>query len=336
MVTKLLLIGGEKMKNKTQRFISLCALVIGCLILFLMFAPASNAQDRLNLTIAKLKAGQPVFGIISMNRDMWNARALGSSKLDYIIYDIEHLLPFDMENFRQYLQNIKNPDGKFKVTPFIRIGPNGSEIKYNQWVVKQALDMGAMGIMFPHVDTKQQAYEAVVAMRYPPLKESPYQEPRGERGWAPIYAAGTWGISPVEYTRKRADLWPLNPDGELLSIIQIESKKAVENLEEILSVPGIGAIFIGPADLQCDLGYCGQGMTMPGAGAPPAATVVPEAEELIQRVLAVCKRRNVPVGITTSSLDAVQRVKQGFNLPMIGTDVGLTAETAKCLQLLGR
>ena len=99
MVTKLLLIGGEKMKNKTQRFISLCALVIGCIILFLMFAPVSNAQDRLNLTIAKLKAGQPVFGIISMNRDMWNARALGSSKLDYIIYDVEHLLPFDMENF---------------------------------------------------------------------------------------------------------------------------------------------------------------------------------------------------------------------------------------------
>jgi 4-hydroxy-2-oxoheptanedioate aldolase len=270
-----------------------------------------------------------------MNRDMLTTRIHGMSQLDYTIYDAEHGLPFDMENFRQFLQSIKTRDGKFKVTPFIRVGPNGSEIKYNQWVVKQALDMGGMGIMFPHIDTKQQAYDAVVSMRYPPLKGSPYQEPRGERGWAPILATVAWGISPLEYT-KRADLWPMNPEGELLLIVQIESKKAVENLEEILSVPGVGAVFIGPADLQCDLGYCGQGTTMPGVGAPPAATIVAEAEELIQRVLAICKRRNVPIGITVSSLDAVQRVKQGFNFPTIGADVGIAADTAKTLGLLGR
>ncbi len=298
-----------------------------------MFVPFAEAQDRFNSSIAKLKAGQPVFGIFSYNRDMPNARALGRSNLDYIIYDSEHG-QFDMEIFRQFLQNMKTPDGKFKVTPIIRLGPNASEIKYNQWVVKQGLDMGAMGIMFSHVDTKQQAYDAVVSMRYPPRKGSP-QEPRGERGWAPVTVTGTWGISALEYT-KRADLWPLNPDGELLLIVQIESKKAVENLEEILSVPGIGAVFVGPADLQCDLGYCGQGVTMPGVGAPPAAILVPEAEELIQRALAICKRRNIPVGITTSPFDAVQRVKQGFNLPTIGSDIGITADTAKALGLLGR
>ncbi len=298
-----------------------------------MFVPFAEAQDRFNSSIAKLKAGQPVFGIFSYNRDMPNARALGRSNLDYIIYDSEHG-QFDMEIFRQFLQNMKTPDGKFKVTPIIRLGPNASEIKYNQWVVKQGLDMGAMGIMFSHVDTKQQAYDAVVSMRYPPRKGSP-QEPRGERGWAPATVAGTWGISLLEYT-KRADLWPLNPEGELLLIVQIESKKAVENLEEILSVPGIGAVFVGPADLQCDLGYCGQGVTMPGVGAPPAAILVPEAEELIQRALAICKRRNIPVGITTSPLDAVQRVKQGFNMPTVGSDIGIPAGTARCLELLGR
>ncbi len=75
---------------------------------------------------------------------------------------------------------------------------------------------------------------------------------------------------------------------------------------------------------------------MPGVGAPPAAILVPEAEELIQRALAICKRRNIPVGITVSPLDAVQRVKQGFNMPTVGTDVGIPAGTARCLELLGR
>jgi 4-hydroxy-2-oxoheptanedioate aldolase len=195
--------------------------------------------------------------------------------------------------------------------------------------------MGAMGIVLAHVDTKQQAYEAVVSIRYPPQKGSPYNEPRGERGWSPGTAAGTWGISMQEYA-KRGDLWPLNPNGELLLIVMVESKMAVDNLEEILSVPGVGAVYIGAADLQCDLGYCGQGTTMPGVGAPPAATVVPQAEELIQRTLEICKRRNVPVAISVNPLDAVQRVKQGFNMPTVGFDVGITAEVARCLQALGR
>jgi 4-hydroxy-2-oxoheptanedioate aldolase len=332
---KLYLKGGKTMHSKSRRLFSLLALILGFTLLFLAVGSVSIAQDRFNTTIAKLKAGQPAFGIFSWNRDIYNARVLGNSKLDYIIYDAEHG-QFAMENFRQFLESMKTRDGKFKVTPFIRIGPNGSEVKFNQWVVKQALDMGAMGIMVPHVDTKQQAYDAVVSMRYPPRKESPYKEPRGERGFGPGIAAGTWGIRGPEYAKKHADLWPLNPDGELLLIVQVESKMAVENLEEILSVPGVGAVYIGPGDLQCDLGYCGAGMTMPGVGAPPASTIVPEAEELIQRALSICKRRNVPVGIWTSSLDAVQRVKQGFNLPTIGTDVGITADTAKALGLLGR
>src|SRR4030042_6516426 len=172
----------KPMNSKARRSFSLFALILGGTILFLTVSSASIAQDRLNFTITKLKAGQPVFGVFSYNHDMLNARTLGRSNLDYIIYDTEHM-PFNMENFRQFLQNMKTPDGKFKVTPFIRIGPNPSEIKYNQWVVKQALDMGAMGIMTPKINTKQQAYDAVASRRYPPFKGSPYQEPRGERGF---------------------------------------------------------------------------------------------------------------------------------------------------------
>jgi 2-keto-3-deoxy-L-rhamnonate aldolase RhmA len=119
------------MRIKSQRLFLLLALTLGLTILSLALGSVSTAQDRLNSTIAKLKAGQPAYGIFSMNRDMLNARALGRSNLDYIIYDTEHT-PFNIENFREFLQMMKTPDGKFKVTPFMRIGPNASEIKYNQ------------------------------------------------------------------------------------------------------------------------------------------------------------------------------------------------------------
>lgn len=294
----------------------------------------AESQDRYNLAIAKLKQNQPIFGIWSSDRDPRMARTIGASKIDYVIYDVEHQ-PFDMHNFHQFIMNLRAPDGKFRVTPIIRIGSYGREIKYNNWVVKQALDLGAMGIVFPHIDTPEMAREAVVSMRYPSVKNSPYAEPAGHRGWAPSQAMAAWNISTAEYS-KRADVWPLNPDGELLMIALIESPEAIGNLEKILSVPGVGAVFIGPSDLQNNMGYRGQGVTMPGAGGAPADTVVPEAEALIRKALSICKARNFPTAILTNSLDLEARVAQGANMPTIGADGGFTADTYKCLQLLKR
>jgi len=303
-------------------------------VAFSIFTVVSTAesQDRYNLAIAKLKQNQPIFGIWSSDRDPRMARTIGASKLDYVIYDVEHQ-PFDMHNFHQFIMNLRAPDGKFRVTPFIRIGSYGREIKYNNWVVKQALDLGAMGIVFPHIDTPEMAREAVVSMRYPSTKNSPYVEPAGHRGWAPSQAMAAWNISVAEYAR-RADLWPLNPDGELLMIALIESPEAMGNLEKIISVPGVGAVFIAPSDLQSNMGYRGQGVTMPGAGGAPADTVVPEAEVLIRKALSICKARNFPTAILTNSLDVEARVAQGANMPTVGADGGFTADTNKCLQIL--
>jgi 4-hydroxy-2-oxoheptanedioate aldolase len=319
------------MSRKVQKCL-LVSFFIGFAILFI--STVSQSQERYNQTIAKLKEGKPVFGIWSSNRDPRMARTIGTSKIDYVIYDVEHQ-PFDMHNFHQFVMNLRAPDGKFRVTPIIRIGSYGREIQYNNWIVKQALDLGAMGIVFPHIDTPEMAREAVVSMRYPSLKNSPYAEPAGHRGWAPSQAMAAWNISTAEYA-KRADVWPLNPDGELLMIALIESPEAIGNLEKILSVPGVGAVFIGPSDLQNNMGYRGQGVTMPGAGGKPADTVVPEAEKLIQKALAACKARNFPTAILTNSLDVKARVEQGANMPTIGADGGFTPDTYKCLQLLGR
>jgi 4-hydroxy-2-oxoheptanedioate aldolase len=113
-----------------------------------------------------------------------------------------------------------------------------------QWIAKQALDAGLMGVIFNGIDTPEQALVAVSNMRYPQKRTSKYQTPAGLRGYGPAAAAWVWGISTAEYER-RADVWPLNPDGDLIAIMMIESTEGIRNADAIAAVPGVGAIFLG-------------------------------------------------------------------------------------------
>ncbi len=101
-----------------------------------------------------------------------------------------------------------------------------------------------------------------------------------------------WHVTEDEY-RERADLWPLNPQGELLAMIMIETPQAVKNINEILDVPGVGAIFIGPADLGMNLG-----VGIPKSGAP--VPLAPEEDAAIHTVLRACKAKNVVCGIAAN------------------------------------
>src|SRR5947199_110395 len=91
------------------------------------------------------------------------------------------------------------------VTPIVRIPPNQGQAN---WVATQVLDIGVYGIIWPHVDTVEDAYNAVAAMRYPRVEGRPLREPFGRRGDAPQRAVTYWGIAQQEYYA-RADVWPL-------------------------------------------------------------------------------------------------------------------------------
>ena len=120
--------------------------------------------------------------------------------------------------------------------------------------MKQALDIGLMGVIFNGIDNAEQALLAVRNMRYPQRKTSKYPMPPGLRGYAPGMAVWQWGVSADEYER-RADLWPLNPDGDLLAIMMIETAEGLKNADAIAAVPGVGAIFVGAGgDLHQYLG----------------------------------------------------------------------------------
>ena len=216
---------------------------------------------RLNGVIRALESGKPAFATFSpASADA--AIALHGTKYDAVVFETEHNV-WDGPNVRDGLQYLLNRGQIARgasvapaLTPIVRIPPNGAE--KNQFLAKQALDLGAYGIVWPHVSTVDQAYNAVSSCRYPRMKNAPLYEPFGQRGDGPHGAVRYWGISQQEYYQ-RADVWPLAPHGELLVILMIEDLEGIQNLRDMLKeVPGIGAILIGEGDLSQELGYARQ------------------------------------------------------------------------------
>ncbi len=282
-------------------------------------ASAQQSVPRLNKAIELLENGQVAFGLLAFDYSLNNARSMANSGLDFIIIDMEHA-PFDIERLRQFLLGMTDkrkilekgnlqPD----VVPLVRIPAAGGEDVMFQ--AKQVLDVGAFGVMYPSVSTRAQAEKSVGATRYPQLNGAEDFEPVGLRGRNPSNAVWYWGIGDYH---SRADVWPLDPNGELLAIIQIETPEGVKNIDEIIAVPGIGVIFIGPSDLSTSMGY-----------ASPSA---PEVEAAIQKVLRACLDNGVPCAITTGQGSVQRRIEQGFRFVTVGLDGGLSTSTSEALR----
>jgi 4-hydroxy-2-oxoheptanedioate aldolase len=241
---------------------------------------------RLNGVVRALEQGQVALTAFSP-AEVDAALAMSTAKYDGIVFEMEHNA-WDARALRDCLQYMLNRRQIAQsatlapaVTPLVRIPPNGGE--HNQWFAKQALDLGAYGIVWPHISTVDQAYNAVAACRYPRLKSAALYEPQGLRGDGPTAAVRYWGVTQPEYYAK-ADVWPLNPHGEILVILMIEDTAGIANLKDMLkNVPGIGVILIGEGDLSQELGH-------------PRQYEHPAVLAAMAEVIRVCKEHKVPVG----------------------------------------
>jgi 4-hydroxy-2-oxoheptanedioate aldolase len=153
---------------------------------------------RLNGVIRALEAGKTTFTSFCQ-ADPDTAIAMATAKYDGIVYEMEHN-PWDIRALRDSLQYMLNRGQIARsgsvapsVTPMVRIPPNGAEKAQLQ--AKQALDLGAYGIVWPHISSVDEAYNAVAACRYPRLKSAPMYEPAGIRGDGPTAAVRYWGVS---------------------------------------------------------------------------------------------------------------------------------------------
>jgi 4-hydroxy-2-oxoheptanedioate aldolase len=281
---------------------------------------AALQQARINRSIELLSAARPTFGILSHDRSLENARSLARSGLDFVIIDMEHG-PLDIESLRMFLLGMTDKQRilakgnlQMDVTPLVRLPANGRD--QSTFLTKQALDVGVMGVMFPYINTAAEAELAVRSMRYPQRRGAPDRDPVGLRGSGPGIPDWYWG---VQNYQELADVWPLDPRGELLAIIQIESEEGLKNVDAIAAVPGVSALFIGPADLALSLGY------------PNDA---PEVEAAIQTILRTARARKLAVGITTSADTIERRLKEGFTMVTVGFgDGGMTPESARTLAI---
>jgi 4-hydroxy-2-oxoheptanedioate aldolase len=267
-------------------------------------ATAQTQPKHLNPVIEKLAAGKPIIGFQSGDLSLENARAMARSDIDYVYLEMEHG-PMDFQGLHHFAvgmidkeMTVKKGNAQPNVALFARFPPKGDE--GSGWVVKQALDLGLMGVIFNDISTPQEALRAVQSMRYPQMRTSKYPQPVGARGHAPGYALWVWGVSADEYEH-RADVWPLNPDGDLMAIMMIESAEGLKNVDAIAATPGVGALFMGQGS---DLSHY--------MGIPQSS---PELEQAFQTILRACKAHNVACGITATNSDTIaKRLNEGWKM----------------------
>lgn len=229
----------------------------------------------------KLKEDKVVVGswMSILNEDV--SRIVAKSGMDWILYDTEHGPP-SFETIDRLVHAVSG----LEALPLVRVVWNDIN------AIKQALDTGAYGVVIPWINSKEEAKNAVTYCKYPP---------EGLRGCAPGRAASAWNITVEEYIKTVND--------EILVIVQIETKKAIDNIEDILTVEGIDATFIGPMDLSMSMGYRGQ----------PYHPEIIKAEE---KVLEACRSSGVAPGIAFGrSIDHLNElIEKGFKFIGIGSD----------------
>ena len=243
---------------------------------------------RVNRLIEAVSGGQP-----AITGETWT------------FMDREHR-PYDITEIRASIGKVldgKNSQGQPILAPIVRIPPEGDQNV--RWIIKQVLESGAMGIVIPQVESAEQALRITEAMRYPQLKASRYKIPRGRRGCG-CSGGAKWGLlNPAEYVRF-ADLWPLNPEGELIVLPMIETPEGVANVNAILDTPGVTGVLVGPTDLTMNYGE--------GRWNSPE-DAKPDTLAAIGQVAQACRAKKKQCGmVTANEAETKQYIAAGFSV----------------------
>ena len=217
---------------------------------------------RINRASELLEQGQPIYYTGAHDISYEGGKAMAQTWAAYIAVEMEHGA-FDMHGLGEFMRGLVDggPTNSGHRTPavFITLPTDGSSeavVRANAWMFRQALARGVHGILLCHAETPGAVRAFVEACRYPFNTIGIGAEiGDGQRGGGgQVTAAEIWGVSVQDYMRK-ADVWPMNPDGELMLGLKIENKRALENSEASAKVPGISFAEWGPGDMGMSLGY---------------------------------------------------------------------------------
>ncbi len=287
--------------------------------------PEHGAQsaERVNPMISLHERNLPVFGLYApANRrggrgappatgsetSMRLAReTLGYGASDYIFSgSMEGSVDRGLPAFTEYVSALRDAGATVRTHPIVVKTPNIADDPAGAIEnIGRQLNAGASGIMFVGVESAEEVRQGLAAMRF----GSKGGRRSEDVGSAPAY----WGMTESEY-RQRADPWPLNPAGELISWTIVESLEGLSNVREIAAVEGIGVLWPGAGTLRRLFSVTG----------PDGRRVLDEEgwEDAIQQVLAACKEFDVPCGYPANANDIEQRIEQGFTVFVMGWGEG--------------
>jgi 2-keto-3-deoxy-L-rhamnonate aldolase RhmA len=226
----------------------------------------------------RLRANEQVYGTWITVESPMSSEMMSSMGFDYFVIDTEHA-PLDMQMAQTLMQAMRPGT---KTTPIVRVW-------WNDLVqIKRALDIGAHGILVPWVNNKEDARMAVKATRY---------APGGLRGCGPRRAS----MFDPDYLK--------TADKEVLVVVQIETKEAVKNIEDICSVEGVDVTYIGPADLSASYGHLGDQSH-------------PDVQKAIDKVYDATKAAGLATGVHEASGSTIKaRMDKGYNMVTLGNDL---------------
>lgn len=228
-----------------------------------------------NLLKEKLSKGKSVVGCFVGLAHPDVTEVISRMGFDWILIDGEHS-PMGLETMQMLLQAMNGSD----CTPIVRPAWNDPVL------IKRILDIGAHGVMVPWVNNKEEAEAAVKACKYPPV--------------------GTRGFGPRRASRNDPD-YKKTANDEIMVTVQVETQEAVDNIEEILSVDGIDACFIGPWDLSSNM-----------LGRVPPEFDNPKYAGAIDRVIEVAKKMGKPAGFYSNMGNIAWAQEKGYTYNTVG------------------
>lgn len=246
-----------------------------------------------NRTKHKLKAGQPAYGVLATSDDPQLAELFGLAGFDYYMLDAEHGLMDAAQ-----VGNVIRACERVNMTPMVRVGSKDPKL------VLQYMDAGMMGVMMPGLETMGEVKMLIDAVKYAPI---------GKRGMGLTRASGYVAVGQdasdyINFTNEQTMVIP-----------QFEDAALIDRFEEMISQPGVDVVVIGPRDLSLNMGF-------------PDGPNHPEVQAMIDRVVALCKRANVAVGITAGSrADSAKQVARGATMILAVAQFVITAGSKEFL-----
>ena len=233
----------------------------------------------------RLQNGETVVGTLQLLDSAMVSEMIGVAGMDFVVYDQEHG-PLGAETTLKLSAAAQNRD----VAPIVRCRAN------DEAEIQRALDIGTAGVQVPQVETRADAKRAVEAARFDPI---------GSRGLSQYVRAGDyWG----------SDTYTKDQNESVLLVVQVEGKRGIENIEEILTVEGIDIVFLGPYDLSQSLGIPGQ-------------ITHERVEEMMTKVCELADKTDTVVGTFADSPEIANKwIDAGVQDIALGVEVGLFTE----------